>query len=104
MFEERNHLKDPMIDLACPYCSRDLYPFKNVNRFELVLETLSDLKRSFIKIKCLSCKSIFRERRSRHNKWINHYFQKIKEGFEKSTRDYDLQRQLQLAKLGAEKN
>jgi len=87
MFKERNHLRDPMINLVCPYCSRDLYPFKNIERFELLLETLEDLKGSFIKIKCLSCKSIFRERRLRHNAWINHYYQIIREIFEKKTEE-----------------
>ena len=88
MFAERNHLKDPAINLVCPYCNRDLYPFKNVERFELVLETLSELKGSFIKIKCFSCKSIFRERRFIHKAWINHYYQKIREDFEEKNKAY----------------
>lgn len=87
MFENRNHLEDPMINLVCPYCSRDLYPFKSNDRFELVLETLSELKGNFIKIKCFSCKSIFRVRRSYHKAWIKHYYQIIKEIFEKKTEE-----------------
>ena len=77
MFEKRNHLTDPPILVICPFCSKDLYPFKSIDRFKLVLETIEDLKRGFVKIKCLNCKSIFRERRSRHKAWLNHYRQEI---------------------------
>ena len=83
MFEKRNHLADPMINLSCPFCSRDLYPFKSIDRFEFVLETIDDLKRSFIKIKCLNCKSIFRVRTSNHKVWLKYYQKEIIEQFEK---------------------
>lgn len=83
MFEKRNHLTDPPILVICPFCSKDLYPFKSIDRFKLVLETIEDLKRGFVKIKCLNCKSIFRERRSRHKAWLNHYRQEIIEQHEK---------------------
>ena len=88
MFKERNHLTDPAVILSCPFCSRDLYPFKSIERFELVLETLEDLKGSFIRIKCFNCRSIFRERVSNHKVWLKYYRQEIIEQHEKKTQEY----------------
>lgn len=88
MFEERNHLTDPAINLSCIYCSRDLYPFKSIDRFEIVLESLDDLKRTFLKIRCLFCKSIFHEKKFRHKNWISWYQEKIIAQFEKQQLEY----------------
>lgn len=77
MFEDRNHLTDPAINLSCIYCGRDLYPLKNIDRFELVLESIEDLKRAFLKIRCFSCNRIFNERKSPHKNWIHFYQEKI---------------------------
>lgn len=102
MFAKRNHITDPPILIKCPFCSKDLYPFKNIDRFELVLETIADLKRSFIKIKCLNCESIFRDRTSNHKVWLKYYRKEVIEQHEKQMSKLS-QRLLNVIESGSEK-
>ena len=79
MFEDRNPLWDPMIELICPYCRTDLYPHDNQDRFSLLYKSLDDMKRGIITIRCFFCNRIFTEKKFRHKKWLDFYDYKIKE-------------------------
>ena len=79
MFEDRNSLHDPMIELICPYCQVDLYPHDNQDRFALLFDSLDDMKRGIIKIRCFYCERIFVEKKFRHKKWLDFYDYKIRE-------------------------